>query len=79
AVVPVDGTARPQCVSKQTNPRYWQLLKEFVALTGVPVLLNTSFNIQEPIVCTPEDAINTFLRSKVDYLVLGNHVVRRET
>lgn len=78
AVVHVDGTARPQCVSKQANPRYWQLLKEFENLTGVPVLLNTSFNIQEPIVCTPDDAIKTFLRSKVDYLVLGNHVARRE-
>ena len=43
------------------------------------LLLNTSFNIQEPIVCTPDDAINTFLRSKVDYLVLGNHVIKRET
>jgi carbamoyltransferase len=53
AVVHVDGTARPQTVSRRTNPRYWRLIKEFESLTGVPVLLNTSLNVQEPIVCTP--------------------------
>jgi carbamoyltransferase len=60
AVVHVDNTARPQAVYKETNPRYWRLINEFYKITGVPILLNTSFNIQEPIVCTPEDAINTF-------------------
>jgi carbamoyltransferase len=77
AVVHVDGTARPQTVERKVNPRYWQLLSDFKAETGVPVLLNTSFNIQEPIVCTPEDAINTFKRCEVDYLVLGNNIVSR--
>jgi carbamoyltransferase len=77
AVVHVDGTARPQTVSEDTNPRYWKLLNDFYRLTGIPCLLNTSFNIQEPIVCTPEDAVNTFLRSKVKYLVLENYLVSR--
>ena len=77
AVVHVDGTARPQTVQREVNPRYWQLLQDFKAETGVPVLLNTSFNIQEPIVCTPEDAISTFQRCDVDYLVLGNNIASR--
>ncbi len=77
AVVHVDGTARPQTVSRETNPRYWRLLAEFEALTGVPVLLNTSFNVQEPIVCTPTDAIRTFQASAFDVLVLEDHLVRR--
>ena len=77
AVVHVDGTARPQTVSRETNPRYWRLLAEFEALTGVPVLLNTSFNVQEPIVLTPTDAIRTFQASAFDVLVLEDHLVRR--
>lgn len=77
AVVHVDGTARPQAVSRSTNPRFWQLLNDFKALTGIPVLLNTSFNIQEPIVCTPEQAIATFRRSEVDCLVLNNQLIVR--
>lgn len=77
AVTHVDGTARPQTVSKDTNPHYWNLIKEFEKLTGVPVLLNTSFNVQEPIVCTPEDAINCFLKTKVDYLVLNNLLIKQ--
>lgn len=76
-VVHVDGTARPQTVDREVNPRYWKLLKEFKDLTGVPVLLNTSFNIQEPIVCTPDQAVNTFMRSEVDCLVLNNNLVTR--
>ncbi|MCI0565220.1 MAG: nodulation protein, partial [Nitrososphaera sp.] len=75
AVVHVDGTARPQTVSRKTNPRFWQLIREFERITGVPVLLNTSFNIQEPIVCRPEDAIKTFLGASFDVLVLENHLV----
>src|SRR3972149_5207115 len=75
AVVPVDGTARPQSVSHEANPLYWNLIKEFETITGVPILLNTSFNVQEPIVCTPEDAIKCFLKTKVDYLVLNNLLV----
>jgi len=77
AVVHVDGTARPQTVSYQTNPRYWRLIDEFEKLTGCPMLLNTSFNIQEPIVCRPEDAINTFKRGSFEALVLEDHLVIR--
>lgn len=75
AVTHVDGTARPQTVSQALNPRYWKLLDSFEALTGLPVLLNTSFNIQEPIVCTPEEALQTFATSGVDALVLGDYWV----
>jgi carbamoyltransferase len=78
AVVHVDGSARVQTVSRDQNARYWMLLDRFEARTGVPVLLNTSFNIQEPIVCTPEQALDTFLRSGVDALVIGNHFVDRD-
>jgi len=77
AVVHVDGTARPQTVSRRTNPRYWQLIHEFERLTGVPMLLNTSLNVQEPIVCSPEDALKTFQNAGFDALVLENHLVRR--
>lgn len=77
AVTHVDGTARPQTVDRQVNRRYWKLLDRFEQLTGVPVLLNTSFNIQEPIVCSAADARTTFERSGVDALVLGDHWVTR--
>ncbi len=77
AVVHVDGTARPQMVSRDTNPRYWRLINEFKKLTGIPMLLNTSFNVQEPIVCTPRDAVNTFNNSNFDALVLENNIVVR--
>ena len=77
AVTHVDGTARPQTVDRGANPRYWGLLDRFEALTGVPVLLNTSFNIQEPIVCTPQDALATFTRSRVDALAIGDFWVTR--
>jgi len=78
AVVHVDGTARPQMVSRKSNPRYWNLINEFKKLTGIPMLLNTSFNVQEPIVCTPQDAINTFRNSNFDALVLENNLVTRD-
>jgi len=78
AVVHVDGTARPQTVSRHVNPRYWQLIHEFEKLTGVPLVLNTSFNVQEPIVLSPEDAIKTFSRASFDALVLENHLVVRK-
>ena len=78
AVVHVDGTARPQMVSRETNPRYWNLINEFKKLTGIPMLLNTSFNVQEPIVCSPQDAVNTFNNSNFDVLVLENNLVIRE-
>ena len=77
AVVHVDGSARPQTVSRETNPRYWQLIREFEKLTGVPVLLNTSFNIQEPIVCTPAHAVSTYQQASFEALVLENHLVQR--
>ena len=77
AVVHVDGSARPQMVSKKTNPRYWNLINEFKNQTGVPMLLNTSFNCQEPIVCTPQDAINTFNSASFEALVLENNLVLR--
>ena len=77
AVVHVDGTARPQTVSRETNPRYWQLISEFEAITGIPVLLNTSLNVQEPIVCTPADAVRTFQRASFDALVLEDNLAIR--
>ncbi len=77
AVVHVDGSARPQMVSRETNPRYWNLIEEFRKITGIPMLLNTSFNVQEPIVCTPQDAINTFKNSNFDLLVMENNLVKR--
>jgi carbamoyltransferase len=81
AVIPapthVDGTGRLQTVMREANPRYWRLIREFGNLTGVPVVLNTSFNDNEPIVCRPEEAIECFLRTKMDVLVLGNMLVRK--
>lgn len=73
AVTHVDGSARPQTVEKSVNPRYWQLLDEFEKRTGVAALLNTSFNIQEPIVCTPAQALHTFGNSTTDALVMGDY------
>jgi carbamoyltransferase len=77
AVVHVDGTARPQLVERDVNPRYWRLISELEKKTGVPVVLNTSFNVQEPIVCTPEHAVATFLKTDVDLLVMEDLLVRR--
>jgi carbamoyltransferase len=77
AVVHVDGSARVQTVDAASNPRYRLLLEAFGRQTGLPVLLNTSFNVNEPIVCTPDEAINCFLRTEVEWLVLGNLLVGR--
>lgn len=77
AVVHKDGTGRLQTVEEEANPRYWRLIKEFENITGIPIVLNTSFNENEPIVNTPEDAINCFLRTKMDVLVLENFYVTR--
>lgn len=74
----VDGTGRLQTVSKEVNPRYWKLINAFRQITGVPVVLNTSFNENEPIVCTPEEAVQTFLRTKMDVLVMGRYIVTRD-
>jgi carbamoyltransferase len=73
----VDGTGRLQTVSRQNNPRYWALIKEFEKQTGVPVLLNTSFNENEPIVLTPKQAIDCFIRTKMDVLALGNFLIEK--
>ena len=72
AAVHVDGTGRIQTVERSANPRYYGLIEEFGRLTGVPVLLNTSFNRKEPIVARPEEAIACYLRSGMDVLVLGD-------
>jgi carbamoyltransferase len=77
AVTHVDGSGRLQTVNRQTNPLYWQLLKAFDKLTGVPVLLNTSFNENEPIVHTPAEALDCFLRTQMDVLVMGTYVVEK--
>lgn len=78
AITHVDGTARPQAVYKETNPRYWKLIKKFEEKTGIPLLMNTSFNLKgEPIVTTPENAYSTFMRSGIDTLVLGNFIVEK--
>lgn len=78
AVTHVDGTSRVQTVSARHNPLLHRLLKEFEALSGVPVMINTSFNVRgEPIVCTPEDAVNCFLRTDIDYLAIGDFLVEK--
>ena len=78
AVTHVDGSGRVQTVAEDVNPKYFRLIREFNRLTGVPVVLNTSFNIRgEPIVCTPEDAIYCFKKTNIDYLVLGDYLVSK--
>lgn len=77
AVTHVDGSGRLQTVSRSMNERYYQLISDFYKLTGVPVVLNTSFNENEPVVCTPRHAIDCFLKTRMDVLYLGNYVVRR--
>lgn len=77
AVVHVDGTARLQTVNKDTNPLYWKLITEFMNITGVPVLLNTSFNENEPIVCSPQEALDCFLRTKMNVLAIGNFIINK--
>jgi len=77
AVTHVDGSGRLQTVQQHTNPRYYRLIEEFGRITGIPIVLNTSFNENEPVVCRPEEALACFLRTKMDMLVLGDHVVER--
>jgi carbamoyltransferase len=77
AVTHVDGSGRLQTVSRTTNPRYHLLIERFRAETGVPMVLNTSFNENEPVVCHPKEALDCFLRTKMDLLVLGDTVVAR--
>lgn len=78
AVTHADNTARVQTVTRDSNPRFWRLIKEFEKRTGVPVILNTSFNLRgEPIVCTPKDAVRTFYSSGLDFLVLGDSLIAK--
>ena len=74
----VDGTARLQTVTRDANPRYWRLIKAFEQATGVPMVLNTSFNDNEPIVCRPEEALDCFLRTQMDALVLGDFLITKK-
>jgi carbamoyltransferase len=78
AVTHVDGSGRLQTVSGRTNPRYHKLIKAFERITGVPVILNTSFNENEPIVLTPAEALDCFLRTRMDHIVLGNYTVSKQ-
>jgi carbamoyltransferase len=76
AAVHIDGTARPQLVSETSNPSFYKVLSEYYRLTGIPSVINTSFNMhEEPIVCTPEDAIRAFLQGNLDYLAIGDFLV----
>ena len=76
AVTHQDGTGRVQTVTEDTNPLYYRVIKRFGELTGVPVVINTSFNVRgEPIVCTPQDAYNTFVNTGIDVLVIGRYLV----
>ena len=77
AVTHVDGSGRLQTVDRETNPRYWRLIEAFRAKTSVPMVLNTSFNENEPVVCRPQEALDCFLRTRMDVLVLGDWLVRR--
>ena len=77
AVTHVDGTGRLQTVHRETNPLYYRLIESFAGLTGVPMVLNTSFNENEPIVCSPQEALDCFLRTKMDVLVLGSWILQR--
>jgi carbamoyltransferase len=77
AVTHVDGSGRLQTVSQESNPLYWELIRAFQRISGVPVLLNTSFNENEPIVLRPEEALDCFLRTHMDVLVLGNRVMTK--
>jgi carbamoyltransferase len=78
AVVHFDGSARLQTVSREDNPSFWNVINEFGRLTGVPIVLNTSFNVRgEAIVCAPEDAIRCFLSTDIDLLALENYVVTK--
>jgi carbamoyltransferase len=77
AVTHVDGSGRLQTVTRESNARYYRLIEAFRDLTGVPIVLNTSFNESEPVVCTPAEALDCFVRTNMDCLVLGDRVVLR--
>jgi len=77
AVTAEDGTARVHTVGSDPNPLFRRLVEQFERRTKIPMVLNTSFNVQEPMVCTPEDAVSTFVRSGIDLLALGPYLVHR--
>ena len=77
AVVHVNGSGRPQTVTACQNPRYYRLIKAYEARTGIPMVLNTSFNENEPVVCRPEEALDCFLRTKMDLVVMGNWIIEQ--
>lgn len=79
-VVHVDRTARPQIINGKSHPLYYKLLKEYYDLTGIPTLINTSFNNhEEPIVCSPTDAIKSLLLDNVDYLIMENYIFKKRS
>ncbi len=79
ATVHVDGTARPQLIDQKTNPSYYKILKEYYKRTGIPSIVNTSFNMhEEPIVCTPDDAVRSFKQGHLECLAIGNFLVVNE-
>jgi len=79
SITHIDYSARIQSVNRETNPRYWGLIQEFKKLTGYGVIVNTSFNVRgEPIVCTPDDAYRCFMRTEMDYLVMGNYLLNKK-
>jgi carbamoyltransferase len=76
AVVHIDGTARPQLIDKKANPSYYRILDEYRKLTGIPSIVNTSFNMhEEPIVCSPDDALRSFRDGGLDYLAIGSFLI----
>ena len=78
SITHVDGTARIQTVGHKTNPRFHRLISEFARITGIPMVINTSFNVKgQPIVCTPREAVSTFFMTGMDYLVLGDYVLSK--
>jgi carbamoyltransferase len=78
ATVHVDGTGRLQSIERDNNPLYFDLIKHYQKKTKIPIIINTSFNIRgEPIVCTPEDAVNCFLNTQIDALVIGNYIIEK--
>ena len=78
AVTHVDGSGRLQTVDRHTNARYNRLIESYRDLTGVPMVLNTSFNENEPVVCAPKEALDCFLRTKMDLLALGDYLIARD-
>lgn len=78
AVTHVNGSGRLQTVTEEQNPLYYKLIKEFKKITDIPIVLNTSFNENEPIVCKPKEALDCFLRTYMDVLVLGNSMIERK-